>query len=99
VQWLAFYRRCLALRRMHVAPRLRGTTKGGSFEIVQATLLRVRWPLDGGAALHCGAHFAAAALQDVEPLPGVPIYESDAGIKAGGAWPGYGVAFSIEAAA
>jgi 1,4-alpha-glucan branching enzyme len=98
VQWLAFYGRCLALRRMHVVPHLRAATKSGSFEILHATLLRVRWQL-GGVTLHCGAHFAPATLRDVEPLPGVPFYESDAGINAGGAWPGYGVAFSIEAPA
>ena len=52
--------------------------------------------MHSGSSLHCGAHFAPAPLQDVEPLPGMPIYESDAGIAAGGTWPGYGVAFSLE---
>ncbi len=31
-QWLAFYRRCLALRRAHVTPRLHGAAAGGTFD-------------------------------------------------------------------
>ena len=95
-EWIAFYGRCLALRRAQVVPRLRGAAPGGSFDVTRATLLRVRWALSGGATLHLGAHFAPAPLPNVEPLAGVPFYESDPGIAAGGTWPAYAVVFSVE---
>lgn len=94
--WLAFYRRCLAVRRAQIAPRLVGAAPGGKFEVLPDALLRVTWALGGGATLHLGAHFGNAALSGVEPLPGVPIYESDAGIGAGGGWPAYAVAFNLR---
>ena len=58
--------------------------------------LRATWGLGGGATLHLGAHFGTAALSGVEPMPGAPIYESDAGIGAGGGWPAYAVAFTLK---
>jgi len=94
--WLAFYRRCLALRRQHVARHLRAAMAGGSFEVARETLLRVRWVLGDGVALHLGAHFGPADATDVEALPGTSIYESDPGLAAGGAWPPYAVVFSVE---
>jgi maltooligosyltrehalose trehalohydrolase len=94
--WYAFYSRCLALRLAHVVPRLHDILPGGTFETVGSTLLRVRWMLGAGGALHFGANFGAAPMTAVEPLPGAPFYTTDAGIEAGGTWPGYAVAFSIE---
>ncbi len=94
--WRAFYRQCLALRRKHVVPHLDGGADSGkAFQIEHQTLLRVRWQL-GSVTLHLLAQFAPAPLQDIRPMPGVPFYESDAGIAAGGTWPGHGVAFTLE---
>ncbi len=93
--WLAFYRQCLALRHAHIVPRLAQATAGGSFDVARESLLDVRWAL-GSATLHLRAHFAAEPLPGVTPMAGVPFYESDPGLGAGGTWPGYAVAFSIE---
>ncbi len=92
----AFYRRCLALRRQHVVPHLGGPTiLGKGFQIEHQTLLRAYWQL-GRATLHLLAHFAPTPLHGVTPMPGVPFFESDAGIATAATWPGYGVAFSLE---
>jgi len=39
--WLAYYQRCLAVRRMRVVPRLRGMSSGGVFSVERDVLLRV----------------------------------------------------------
>jgi hypothetical protein len=65
------------------------------FDIVGATLLRVRWPL-AGAILHLHANFAPDPARHVGSIPGEPFFESDPGIGADGDWPGYGIAFSVE---
>jgi len=97
-RWRAFYHRCLALRRAYVVPRLRGAEPGGTFEVARDTLLRVRWTLGGGATLHLGARFGPAPMAEVDPLPGTPFYESDAGLAMGGTWPGCAVVFCLEEA-
>jgi maltooligosyltrehalose trehalohydrolase len=96
VESLEFYRRCLGLRHQHVVPRVSNAAQGGSFEVARASLLRVRWRLADGATLHAGANFASTPLARVERQPGTPLYESDAGIAAGGMWPAYAVVFSLE---
>jgi malto-oligosyltrehalose trehalohydrolase len=95
VQNRDFYRRCLALRHTYVVPHLGGATHG-SFQIEHQTLLRARWRLSDGIMLHVLAQFSPDPLSGVEPMPGIPFFESDTGIASGGAWPGYGVAFALE---
>lgn len=95
-EWRAFYRRCLALRRTYVTPRLLGSAPDGSFAIMQDALLRVRWRCSDGSTLHLGVTFSPTALQDIDALPGLTFYESAPGIGAGGTWPAYGVAFSVQ---
>ena len=95
-EWLAFYRGCLDLRRKHVLPYLAGTTSGGCFDVAPEMFLRVHWILGGGVTLHLGAHFGHEDLAHVERLPGRPVYESDAGIAAGGGWRRFAVALSLD---
>ncbi|MEO5764345.1 MAG: malto-oligosyltrehalose trehalohydrolase [Casimicrobiaceae bacterium] len=93
--WLAFYRRCLAVRRTELLPRLAGAT-AGEFAVERDVILRIRWKLGGRATLHLCAHFCDAEAFALDALPGRPIYESDPGLAQGGRWPGHAVAFSIE---
>ncbi len=97
-EWLKFYRRCLAVRREHIVPRLSNTACDGSFRIAHASLLHVWWTLEDGT-LHARTNFAPKPMPDVDRQPGDPLYESDVGIAAGGIWPRYAVAFSLETAA
>ena len=94
--WLAFYQGCLALRRAQVLPRLFRSSSGGSFDVTRESLLKVRWVLGGGTKFYLCANFSSAVHYDVKPLPGTPIFESDSGVAAGGAWAGFAVAFSVE---
>jgi 1,4-alpha-glucan branching enzyme len=97
--WRAFYTRCLALRRAHIVPRLRGLQPGGRFEIVRDAVLRVQWTFDDGTKLHLGAHFGVAPIDDIAPAPGTPLYESASGLAAGGTWPAPAVVVCLQEAA
>ncbi|MFO1324404.1 MAG: malto-oligosyltrehalose trehalohydrolase [Burkholderiales bacterium] len=97
--WLAFYRRCLDVRRTYVVPRLESGRPEGSFTIERDCLLRARWRLGGGMAIHLAANFSPSALADVAALPGDSIFESDDGIATGRTWPAWGTALTVEAEA
>jgi len=75
--WLAYYQRCLAVRRMRVVPRLRGMSSGGVFSVERDVLLRVHWLLGDGSRLGMLAHFGQRALPDVAVAPGERIFVSD----------------------
>ncbi|MEO8187650.1 MAG: DUF3459 domain-containing protein, partial [Burkholderiaceae bacterium] len=96
VESLEFYRRCLAVRHEYIVPRLSGLAPGRSFDVTHESLLRVRWELSDGSTLHARVNFGSASLSSVEPQAGTPLYQSDAGIAAGGTWPAYSSAFSLE---
>jgi maltooligosyltrehalose trehalohydrolase len=70
---LALVRELLALRRRHLAPRLRGTAGGARLEIVNG-VLRVQWRLGDGAGLRLLAHFGAEAAAVPPPLAGEVLW-------------------------
>jgi 1,4-alpha-glucan branching enzyme len=92
-EWLAFYRRILAVRREHIVPRLSRIAAGGAFEILDARLLHVRWPLDDGARLHLAVNFSANPAPSPS-LPGRALVapETDAADR----WVPYAFACSLE---
>ncbi|MGD0960264.1 MAG: malto-oligosyltrehalose trehalohydrolase [Methylomonas sp.] len=49
--WLDYYRRLLALRRKHIAPRLPDQGGSAAFELIGSSGLVVRWRLQDGARL------------------------------------------------
>ncbi|MBI4293049.1 MAG: malto-oligosyltrehalose trehalohydrolase [Betaproteobacteria bacterium] len=70
------YRKLLALRREHLAPRLLGMTKSGTFECIEPGGLAVHWVLGDGARWHLVANLGDAPSS--LPLPaGWVIYASD----------------------
>ena len=97
-EWLKFYRQVLALRREHIVPRLSNAARDSAFKITRTSLLHVWWTLMDGATLHARTNFAPKPMPDVDPQPGNPLHESDLAIAAGGTWPPYAVAFSLETA-
>jgi malto-oligosyltrehalose trehalohydrolase len=46
--WLAWYRRILAVRAAEIAPRLEGIARGGRYEILAESAVRVRWQTADG---------------------------------------------------
>ena len=73
-QWLAFYRRCLALRRKHLVPRLAGMVPSGTFAIERDELLIARWRLGDGSALRLAANFGATLAHPVQRPTGEIVY-------------------------
>ena len=101
-EWLALYRELLALRHRVILPRLAGMRSGGSFEIEDGGVLRVRWTLGEGSRLHLVANFAATASHPVRMPPGQIVYASSplaSGIARQAALPAWTVAFTLEKAA
>jgi glycosidase len=74
--WLALYRELLALRHRHIVPRLKGMRSGGTFDLPQDDVLRVRWMLGDGSRLHLLANLAAAPCSAVEVPAGEVVYAS-----------------------
>ncbi len=62
-EWLAWYRRILAVRRTEVVPRLARQRVGGTYDVVADGAVAVRWP-DAGLAL--------AANLSAQPVAGFP---------------------------
>ncbi len=67
--WLEFYRRVLAVRRKHIAPRISSVRgEDASYELLGRSGLRARWRLDDGAVLRLEANLGP------EPEPGFTPY-------------------------
>jgi 1,4-alpha-glucan branching enzyme len=82
VEWLAFYRNLLAVRRDRVIPLLSSIHEGGTFEIVGDAALRIRWPLEDGRRLVLDADFGVGG--DERRVHGEPLFA------------GYGVVLGLE---
>ena len=67
--WLDFYRRCLAVRREHLVPRL-GAMRGGTgrHRVIGKAVLAVDWTLGDNAQWTLRANFSAEAA-DVDDTP------------------------------
>jgi len=74
--WLEHYRSLLALRRMHVVPRLPNMDGGAVFKLVGASGLVVLWRLGDGARLTLLANLGDDPVEDTLPLAGTAFYLS-----------------------
>jgi len=96
VQWRAFCRECLSLRRRHVVPLLDDLRHGGTFSVDDA-LLRVQWRA-GDVWLHLVANLGPEPREGVALPHGQSIFASQ-GVTASvpaSRMPRYGVAFIVE---
>ncbi len=96
---LAFYRRCLAIRRDRVVPLLGAIDHGGTFGIHDDRVLRVRWPLRDGSDLVLLASFADADVHGIDVPRGETLFANDAllpALLARGEVPAHGVVLMLE---
>jgi maltooligosyltrehalose trehalohydrolase len=78
-EWTRFYASLLAIRREHIAPRLRGTRSAGASAIGESAV-RARWRLGDGSMLTIAANFAESPLS-IDPISAKALFASDAGIE------------------
>jgi maltooligosyltrehalose trehalohydrolase len=86
VEWLAWYRRILALRHAEIVPLLRGMQHGGSFEVIGDGAVSVRWATAVGT-LRLDANLSAAPMRGFGPPCGRVIWlEGAAEAQTLGPW-------------
>jgi malto-oligosyltrehalose trehalohydrolase len=88
--WLAWYRAVLAVRHAEIIPRLAGIHRGGTYRVVAAGAVEIRWALAGGGALRLAANLSAQAAGGFTPDPGRLIWRQG---EVPGPW---SVRWSIE---
>ncbi|MDI1292708.1 MAG: malto-oligosyltrehalose trehalohydrolase [Methylobacter sp.] len=99
--WLEYYRSLLALRRIHVVPRLPGRGDGGEFELIGTSGLVVRRHLGDGARLTLLANLGDSPVEGVIDFAGTAFYLSQADLPeifAAGRMPSWCAAWFIEEA-
>ena len=99
-EWSELYRECLAIRKAHIAPRLRGVTPSGSFEVEGGELMYARWTLGDGSHLHLAANFSAHRSHPIVRQVGQTLYASHpVALEADNAvLPACSVRFSLKSA-
>jgi malto-oligosyltrehalose trehalohydrolase len=75
-EWSELYRECLGIRAAHIAPRLRGATPSGSFEVENDELVYARWTLGDGSHLQLAANFSAHRSHSIVQQAGQTLYSS-----------------------
>ena len=100
MEWRAFYRRLLTLRRRFIAPFAATLARGGAFRVDAPALVRVDWSNERAARLHLVANLCADAHSAVALPAGELVYGSEDLPRPGtsGTIPAYGVAFIIARA-
>ncbi|MBI4183528.1 MAG: malto-oligosyltrehalose trehalohydrolase [Proteobacteria bacterium] len=99
--WLAFYRRLIAIRRREVVPRLAGRGGGeAGFRLTGARGLSVHWRLGDGARLSLVANMGSEPLSPAPPVPpGRTLYASadrlPAALAGGAGLPPWGVVWTL----
>ncbi|MDO9195062.1 DUF3459 domain-containing protein, partial [Rhodoferax sp.] len=97
--WLEHYRSLLALRRMHVVPRLPNMNGGAVFKLVGASGLVVLWRLGDGARLTLLANLGDGPVEGVLDFTGTAFYLSQPDLLeslASGHMPAWSAAWFIE---
>ena len=98
-EWLALYRRLLALREREIAPRLRAASAGTCLASADG-LLAVRWTLGDGSRLHLTANLQDAARTRVELPVGRLLYTTSENLGTaltGSALPAWTVVWTLIA--
>jgi maltooligosyltrehalose trehalohydrolase len=75
-EWRELYRECLGIREAQIAPRLRGATPSGSFEVEGDEVMYARWTLGDGSHLQLAANFSAHRSHPIVPQAGQTLYAS-----------------------
>jgi malto-oligosyltrehalose trehalohydrolase len=74
-RWLAFYRRLLAVRRVQLAPRLRGMPgHAGRFRVLAHGALAVEWRLGDGSRLELRLNLSAREIAFDRPPDGALLH-------------------------
>jgi maltooligosyltrehalose trehalohydrolase len=97
---LAFYRNCLAIRRERVVPLLGAILEGGTFDVLDERIVRVRWPLRDGRSLVLLASFAGETVHGISMQQGETLFVNDATLAASLArsdLQAHGVVLTLEA--
>lgn len=86
-EWLAWYRRILAIRHREIVPLIPFVSaNGASFEVRGPGAVTVRWVLDGGGELGLDANLSGEACPGFPPPSGRTAWE-EGGIEDGVAQP------------
>ena len=75
-EWSELYRECLGIRAAHIAPRLRGVTPSGSFEVEGNEVMYARWTLGDGSHLQLAANFSLHRSHPIVQQAGQTLYAS-----------------------
>ncbi len=97
-EWLALYRKLLALRARDIAPRLRGAAAGVCLASADG-LLAVRWELGDGSRLHLTANLQDGARTRVELPAGRLLYSTSENLGnalTGSALPAWAVVWTLR---
>ncbi len=94
-EWLAFYRRCLAVRQRELVPRLAHAPGGTAKYRVHGDALHVQWRLGSGDIWHLAANFGAmpAAL---DAIAGDAVFASNDADRLTGTLPARSVRVLLE---
>jgi maltooligosyltrehalose trehalohydrolase len=98
--WLAFYRKLLALRREEIRPRLHGMGGGGAqWQKVGDRGLVAEWRLGDGSRLALAANLGSGEVSGFPPVPGRLLFgtgEEVAGTLVHGLLPPWSVVWFLE---
>ena len=94
--WLAYYRRLLALRRAEIVPRLAGMTGGSAAYAVDGARLSVAWRLGDGSRLGLAALLDAASAAGPWSAGGRTLFATHRVSGADGVLPPWFVRWSLS---
>jgi maltooligosyltrehalose trehalohydrolase len=84
---LSWYRDLLAVRRRHIVPLLPKLARGGEFEVLAGTTVRVRWRTDDEQQLALTANLGSEPVAGISDTPGRLLWQEGHVDRAGfGAW-------------
>ena len=95
-EWLAFYRKLLAIRKRQIAPRLANMKSGGDFGIEDVSVLRVHWTLGDGSQLHLIANLGPAARAGVTMPAGDILYANIDRAAAARKFPAWTLTYTLQ---
>jgi malto-oligosyltrehalose trehalohydrolase len=97
IEWLAFFRALLALRREFIVPLLASKRRAARFEAKGRNGVAVDWTFGDGSVLHLRANFGPDPEPALAPARGALLHsEGDCGVPGG--MPPWGGAWNLETA-
>jgi maltooligosyltrehalose trehalohydrolase len=95
VEWLAFFRAMLALRRAYIVPRLGQKHRAAHFEAMGDRGVAVDWTFGDGTILHLRANFGPDPEPALAPARGALLH-SEGDCTVAGGMPPWGGAWNLE---